>query len=77
MALTALVAALTGTAIGIPAADWLINAQGRASGIGAGITGSPPWGALSLVALAAMVVAAAGCALTAGPAAKRRDAWGH
>ncbi|CAM5513596.1 Peptide ABC transporter permease OS=Streptomyces glaucescens OX=1907 GN=SGLAU_08705 PE=3 SV=1 [Streptomyces glaucescens] len=68
---TALAAVLLGTALGLPLAHWLIDAQGRSSGIGAGIAQSPSAGVLVLFGVAA-VLGAAG--LAALPAARRRAA---
>src|SRR4029078_3453792 len=39
---TALAAVLLALALGTPLAYWLIDAQGRSSGIGAGIAAGPP-----------------------------------
>lgn len=70
--LTTLAAALAGTALGTVAGSWLIDAQGRASGIGAGIAVGPPsW---VLVALGGVAVAGALAVGTvpAARAARRR-----
>ncbi|MFF4013498.1 FtsX-like permease family protein [Streptomyces sp. NPDC001843] len=69
---TALAAALTGTALGLPLAHWLIDAQGRSSGIGAGIAQIPSPFLLLLFASAAVLGAAALATLPAGRAARRR-----
>ncbi|MFE4961344.1 ABC transporter permease [Streptomyces sp. NPDC056660] len=69
---TALAAALAGTALGTPLAHWLINTQGRSSGIGAGIAQGPPLAVLLLFSMAAVLGAAALSALPATRAAHRR-----
>ncbi|WP_089101338.1 ABC transporter permease [Streptomyces hyaluromycini] len=69
---TALAAALAGTALGTPLAHWLINTQGRSSGIGAGIAQGPPLVLLAAFGTAAVVGAAALSALPATRAARRR-----
>ncbi|MFF4797681.1 ABC transporter permease [Streptomyces sp. NPDC001351] len=69
---TALAAVLLGTALGTPLAHWLINSQGRSSGIGAGIAQNPPPVLLVLLAAAAVLGAAALAALPAARAARRR-----
>ncbi|WP_405482139.1 ABC transporter permease [Streptomyces sp. NBC_00009] len=69
---TALAAALTGTALGLPLGHWLIDAQGRSSGIGAGIARSPSPALLVLFGAAAVLGAAALAALPAARAARRR-----
>ncbi|MER5790211.1 FtsX-like permease family protein [Streptomyces sp. NPDC001980] len=69
---TALAATLAGTALGTPLAHWLINTQGRSSGIGAGIAQSPPFLLLLLFGTAAVLGAAALSALPATRAARRR-----
>ncbi|MFJ6081842.1 ABC transporter permease [Streptomyces sp. NPDC092369] len=69
---TALVAALVGTALGTPLAHWLINAQGRSSGIGAGIAQGPSPVVLVLFDAAAVLGAAGLAALPAARAARRR-----
>ncbi|MFD8809934.1 FtsX-like permease family protein [Streptomyces sp. NPDC059627] len=71
-ACTALAAVLAGTALGTPLAHWLINTQGRSSGIGAGIAQSPPFLLLLLLGTAAVLGAAALSALPATRAARRR-----
>ncbi|MFK4103169.1 FtsX-like permease family protein [Streptomyces sp. NPDC019531] len=71
-ACTALAAVLVGTVLGAPLAQWLINAQGRSSGIGAGIAQSPPLVLLALFGTAAVLGAAALSALPAARAARRR-----
>lgn len=69
---TALAAVLTGTALGLPLAHWLIDSQGRTSGIGAGIAQAPSPLLLVPFALAAVLGAAALAALPAARAARRR-----
>ncbi|MGW2569235.1 FtsX-like permease family protein [Streptomyces sp. NPDC001537] len=69
---TALAAVLAGTALGTPLAHWLINSQGRSSGIGAGIAQSPSPVLLLLLGCAAVLGAAALAALPAARAARRR-----
>ncbi|MET7724206.1 FtsX-like permease family protein [Streptomyces mirabilis] len=71
-ACTALAAVLAGTALGLPLAHWLIDVQGKSSGIGAGIARGPSLLLLSLFGLAAVLGAAALAALPAGRAARRR-----
>ncbi|MEU3791208.1 FtsX-like permease family protein [Streptomyces fructofermentans] len=73
-ACTALAAVLTGTAVGLPLAHWLIDAQGRSSGIGAGIAKGPPAALLALFVAAAVLGAAALAALPAARAARLRPA---
>ncbi|MGW2523516.1 ABC transporter permease [Streptomyces sp. NPDC001617] len=69
---TALAAVLVGTAIGTPLAHWLIDAQGRSSGIGSGIAQRPsPW-LLVLFGAGAVLGAAGLAALPAARAARRR-----
>lgn len=69
---TTLAAALTATVFGAPLAHWLINAQGRSSGIGAGIAQGPPPALLLLFGTAAVLGATALSALPAARAARRR-----
>ncbi len=71
-ACTALAAAVVGTALGTPLAHWLIDAQGRSSGIGAGIAQGPPPILLLLLGAAAVLGAAALAAVPATRAAHRR-----
>ncbi|HEY5835958.1 ABC transporter permease [Streptomyces sp.] len=65
IALIALAAALVATGLGIPLSHWLIDLQGRSSGIGAGIAQTPPWGVLLLVVGAAVTGAGAACLVPA------------
>ncbi|MEU0076045.1 FtsX-like permease family protein [Streptomyces sp. NPDC006332] len=69
---TALAAVLIGTVLGAPLAHWLIDAQGRSSGIGAGIAQAPSPVLLALFGAAAVLGAVALAALPASRAARRR-----
>ncbi|MEV6182872.1 FtsX-like permease family protein [Streptomyces sp. NPDC052015] len=69
---TALAAVLVGTALGMPLAHWLIDAQGRSSGIGAGIAQGPSPALLLLLGTAAVLGASALAAVPAARAARRR-----
>ncbi|NUT27124.1 MAG: FtsX-like permease family protein [Streptomyces sp.] len=71
-ACTALAAVVVGTALGTPLAHWLIDAQGRSSGIGAGIAQGPSVPLLLLFGAAAVTGAAALAAVPASRAARRR-----
>ncbi|MFF8589828.1 FtsX-like permease family protein [Streptomyces sp. NPDC015220] len=71
---TALAAVLVAAAAGLPLAHWLIDAQGRSSGIGAGIAALPPVPLLLLFGAAAVLGAAALAAVPASRAARRRMA---
>ncbi|MFI7411549.1 FtsX-like permease family protein [Streptomyces sp. NPDC049627] len=71
-ACTALAAVVIGTALGTPLAHWLIDAQGRSSGIGAGIAQGPSAALLLLFGAAAVTGAAALAAVPASRAARRR-----
>ncbi|MFE0250400.1 ABC transporter permease [Streptomyces sp. NPDC059010] len=71
-ACTALAAVVVGTALGTPLAHWLIDAQGRSSGIGAGIAQGPSVPLLLLFGAAAVTGAAALAAVPASRAAHRR-----
>ncbi|MFF6916978.1 FtsX-like permease family protein [Streptomyces sp. NPDC012466] len=70
--LTALAAVLAATALGLPLAHWLIDAQGRSSGIGAGIAQGPSPVLMLLLGAAAVLCAAALAAVPAARAARRR-----
>ena len=70
--LTALVAAMAGTTLGTLVGHWLIDAQGRASGIGAGLAVGPPLWALLVVAGSAVAGALALSVLPAVRVAHRR-----
>ncbi|MEU0190417.1 FtsX-like permease family protein [Streptomyces afghaniensis] len=69
---TALAAVLAATALGLPLAHWLIDAQGRSSGIGAGIAQGPSVPLMLLLGAAAVLCAAALAAVPAARAARRR-----
>ncbi|MGW7133535.1 ABC transporter permease [Streptomyces bobili] len=69
---TALAAVVVGTALGTPLAHWLIDAQGRSSGIGAGIAHGPSPVLLLLFGAAAVLGATALAAVPATRAAHRR-----
>ncbi|MGA5897547.1 FtsX-like permease family protein [Streptomyces venetus] len=69
---TALAAVLAATALGLPLAHWLIDAQGRWSGIGAGIAQGPSAPLMLLLGAAAVLCAAALAAVPATRAARRR-----
>ncbi|MFJ6729062.1 ABC transporter permease [Streptomyces sp. NPDC091281] len=69
---TALAAALVGTVLGTPLAHWLIDAQGRSNGMGAGIAHGPSPTLLLLFGAAAVLGATALAAVPATRAARRR-----
>ncbi|GAP48732.1 ABC transporter permease [Streptomyces azureus] len=69
---TALAAVLAASTLGLPLAHWLIDAQGRSSGIGAGIAQGPSAPLMLLLGTAAVLCAAALAALPAARAARRR-----
>ncbi|MEU6591911.1 FtsX-like permease family protein [Streptomyces sp. NPDC046881] len=69
---TALAAVVAGTALGLPLARRLIDAQGGSSGIGAGIAQSPSPGLLLLLGASAVLGAAALATLPATRSARRR-----
>lgn len=69
---TALAAALAAAIVGVPLAHWLIDTEGRSSGIGAGIAQTPSAVHLLLLAGAAVLGAAALAALPAARASRRR-----
>ncbi|MEE1755398.1 ABC transporter permease [Streptomyces sp. SP18CS02] len=69
---TALAAAVAGTALGVPLANWLIDREGRSSGIGAGIAHAPPLLQLVTIGAAAVLGAVALAVLPAARAARRR-----
>ncbi|MGW0312952.1 ABC transporter permease [Streptomyces flavidovirens] len=71
-ALTALAAAMSGTALGVLLGGSLIDAQGRSSGIGAGIAQSPPTLVLLTVVATAVLGAIAAATLPATRATHRR-----
>ncbi|MER7476640.1 FtsX-like permease family protein [Streptomyces sp. NPDC126510] len=70
--LTALAAVLAAIALGLPLARWLIDVQGRSSGIGSGIAQGPSAILMVLLGAAAVLCAAALAALPAARAARRR-----
>jgi len=72
MACTAMAAVLAAMILGLPLARWLIDAQGRSSGIGTGIAQGPPALFLLGLTVAAVLGAAALAALPAARAARRR-----
>lgn len=72
MGCTALAAFAAAAALGAPLAHWLIDAEGRSSGIGAGIAQDPPVLLLVLFGAATMLGAAGLAALPASRAARRR-----
>lgn len=69
---TALAAAVAGAGLGVPLARWLIDTEGRSSGIGAGVAQAPSPLHLVLLATAAVLGAIALAALPAARAARRR-----
>ncbi|WP_432139301.1 FtsX-like permease family protein [Streptomyces sp. bgisy154] len=69
---TTLAATLLATALGLPLAHWLIDAQGTSSGIGAGIARSPSWPVVLLLGTATVLGAVALSALPAHRATRRR-----
>ncbi|MBD9724095.1 ABC transporter permease [Streptomyces caniscabiei] len=69
---TALAAVAVALALGLPLARWLIDAQGRSSGIGAGIAQGPSLVALSAFGAAALLGALALAAVPAARASRRR-----
>ncbi|MFJ8190179.1 FtsX-like permease family protein [Streptomyces sp. NPDC096094] len=71
-ACTALAAVLLATALGLPLAHWLIDAQGASSGIGAGIAQAPSPVFLALLGATAVFGAAALAAVPSARAARRR-----
>ncbi|GGW85395.1 ABC transporter permease [Streptomyces lomondensis] len=70
--LTALAAVLAASALGLSLAHWLIDAQGRSSGIGAGIAQGPSAPLMLLLGAAAVLCAAALAAVPAARSARRR-----
>ncbi|GAA1509356.1 hypothetical protein GCM10009730_12040 [Streptomyces albidochromogenes] len=71
-ALTALAAAVAGTAFGVLLAGRLIDAQGRSSGVGAGIAHAPPALVLLAVVTAAVLGATTAATLPATRATRHR-----
>ncbi|MFE0602468.1 ABC transporter permease [Streptomyces sp. NPDC058892] len=70
--LTALAAALVGTAVGVLSGTWLVDTQGASSGIGAGIAQLPPLPVLLTVIAGSVVGAVSAAALPATRTARRR-----
>ncbi|MET8179885.1 FtsX-like permease family protein [Streptomyces sp. NPDC005336] len=68
----ALAAAVAGTVLGVFASAWMIDLQGRSSGMGAGIAQPPSPGILLLIGAAAVAGAVAVAALPAARAARSR-----
>ncbi|WP_405595234.1 ABC transporter permease [Streptomyces sp. NBC_01410] len=69
---TALLAAAIGTGLGVLSGRWLVDIQGRSSGMGAGIAHVPPTLLLASVAVGAVLGAVAAAALPAARTARRR-----
>jgi putative ABC transport system permease protein len=69
---TALAAAVTGTGLGVLVSPWLIDAQGRMSGIGAGIAQLPPAWMLTALAGTAVLGAVAVSLVPASRVTRRR-----
>ncbi|MCC9711279.1 ABC transporter permease [Streptomyces sp. MNU76] len=69
---TALAALTVALVLGLPLARWLIDAQGRSSGIGAGIAQGPSLLALTAFGAAALLGALALAAVPAARASRRR-----
>lgn len=69
---TALLAAALGTGLGVLSGSWLVDIQGRSSGMGAGIAHTPPALLIASVAAGAVLGAVAAAALPATRAARRR-----
>jgi len=69
---TALAAALVGTPVGVLVSGWLIDLQGRSSGIGAGIAQQPPLTALFGLVAAVVLGAVAVSLLPASRAVRQR-----
>ncbi|MFI1398665.1 FtsX-like permease family protein [Streptomyces sp. NPDC020681] len=70
--LIAAAAALTGTLLGVRASTWLIDLQGRSSGLGAGVAQPPSPAVLLLLGGAAVAGAIAVSTLPAARASRRR-----
>ncbi|MGP3683233.1 FtsX-like permease family protein [Streptomyces sp. IBSNAI002] len=70
--LTALVAALAGTGLGVLSGTWLVDTQGASSGIGAGIAQPPPLPVLLTVIAGSVLGAVAAAAVPATQTARRR-----
>lgn len=69
---TALLAAVIGTGLGVLSGSWLVDTQGRSSGMGAGIAHTPPALLLAGVIVGAVLVAAVAAAVPATRTARRR-----
>ncbi|MFZ4276762.1 ABC transporter permease [Streptomyces arboris] len=71
---TALLAVTVGAVLGVPLAHWLIDAEARSSGIGAGVARTPSVPHLLLLAVAAVLGAVCLALLPAARATRRRFA---
>lgn len=69
---TALLAAGIGTGLGVLSGSWLVDTQGRSSGMGAGIAHVPPALLLASVVAGAVLGAVAAAAVPATRTARRR-----
>lgn len=69
---TALLAAGIGTGLGVLSGSWLVDTQGRSSGMGAGIAHVPPALLLASVVVGAVLGAVAAAAVPATRTARRR-----
>ncbi|MEU6631931.1 FtsX-like permease family protein [Streptomyces parvus] len=69
---TALLAVTVGAVLGVPLAHWLIDAEARSSGIGAGVARTPSVPHLLLLAVAAVLGAVCLALLPAARATRRR-----
>ncbi|MEU4495801.1 FtsX-like permease family protein [Streptomyces sp. NPDC023998] len=69
---TALLAAALGTGLGVLSGSWLVDTQGRSSGMGAGIAHAPPALLLASVAAGAVLGAVVAAAVPATRTARRR-----
>ena len=75
VAIIVLAAAVTGTVLGSFVSDWLINLQGRSSGVGAGIARPPALDVALGVVLLAVTGAICVCLPLATRVARRPDHW--
>lgn len=73
--LIVLTAAVAGTVVGRLVSDWLINLQGRSSGVGAGIARTPSAGVAVTVGCAAVAGALCVCLPLAARVVRDRDDW--